>query len=170
MQDTFKNVSRYLRCDVLAWARSCNVYACNKVARHTCRLPPNPQPDDLVGARLCGRGGAFSSRSGEKVRADNDGSYNTLAGSSGNRGREVRLHTASIPRHVGGKIRHPQDRYHRQGSSVYFSAWSTSLVKLGVTVSTTTSYHPQVNGLVEQFHWSLKNALRCAVSGTASWT
>ena len=34
----------------------------------------------------------------------------------------------------------------------------------------TTAYHPQTNGLVEQFHHALKNALRCSVRTSRSWT
>ena len=41
------------------------------------------------------------------------------------------------------------------------------LKSLGCTHITTTSYHPQSNGLIERFHRSLKNALRA--SHNESW-
>jgi hypothetical protein len=33
----------------------------------------------------------------------------------------------------------------------------------------TTAYHPQSNGLVERFHWCLKDTLRTCLAGPA-WT
>ena len=51
-----------------------------------------------------------------------------------------------------------------------FGAWKTTLSRLGVATTTTTSYHPQANGLVERFHHTLKNALCCAVHTNKSWT
>ena len=41
---------------------------------------------------------------------------------------------------------------------------------LGINVSTTALYHLQANGAVEQFHPTLKNALRCAVKASKSWS
>ena len=45
-----------------------------------------------------------------------------------------------------------------------------TLSHLGIAVTTTTAYHPQANGLVERFHQTLKNSLRCAVRASRSWT
>ena len=39
--------------------------------------------------------------------------------------------------------------------------WTQVLEKLGIKASMTTAYHPQSNGMVEHFHRTLKNALRC---------
>ena len=57
-----------------------------------------------------------------------------------------------------------------RGTQFTSKTWTDTLSRLGVSVSTTTSYHPQGNGLVERFHRSLKNALRCGVSATNLWT
>ena len=57
-----------------------------------------------------------------------------------------------------------------RGAQFTSQAWQSSLQRLGIRVSTTTAYHPQANGIVEQFHRTLKNALRCAVRASRSWT
>jgi transposase InsO family protein len=37
---------------------------------------------------------------------------------------------------------------------------------LGISTSTTTSFHPQSNGMVERFHRSLKSSLRARLAGS----
>ena len=49
------------------------------------------------------------------------------------------------------------------------SLWSVLMKFLGTTHIRTTSYHPQANGLIEQFHRRLKGALR-AQSLSHSWS
>ena len=55
-----------------------------------------------------------------------------------------------------------------RGAQFTSEAWRTTLSRLGIAVSTTTSYHPQANGHVERFHRMLKNAVCCAVRMSAS--
>ena len=57
-----------------------------------------------------------------------------------------------------------------RGTQFTSDLWRHSLEKLGINVTTTTSHHPQSNGLVERFHRTLKNPLRCAVRTSESWT
>ena len=57
-----------------------------------------------------------------------------------------------------------------RGAQFTSEAWRRSLDRLGIKVSATTSYHPQANGIVERFHCTLKNLLRCAVRASRSWT
>ena len=57
-----------------------------------------------------------------------------------------------------------------RGAQFTSQAWKKSMANLGISLNTTTACHPQSNGLVERFHRSLKNALRCAVTATRSWT
>ena len=47
--------------------------------------------------------------------------------------------------------------------------WKSALRKLGINLSSTTSYHPQSNGMVERYHRVLKDALRCVVKSSKSW-
>ena len=55
-----------------------------------------------------------------------------------------------------------------RGSQFTSETWRKSLGDLGINVSTTTSYHPQSNGIVKIFHRTLKDSLRCAAS--KSWS
>ena len=57
-----------------------------------------------------------------------------------------------------------------RGAQFTSRIWSGSLSKLGINATTTTAYHPQANGLVERFHRSFKNVLRCAASARTAWT
>ena len=57
-----------------------------------------------------------------------------------------------------------------RGAQFTSKAWTSSLARLGISAAMTTAYHPQSNGLVERFHRSLKNALRCAVTASKLWT
>ena len=57
-----------------------------------------------------------------------------------------------------------------RGAQFTSEAWRTALTKLGINISSTTAYHPQSNGIVERFHRTLKNTLRCAVCSSKSWT
>ena len=54
------------------------------------------------------------------------------------------------------------------GAQFTSEAWSKSLERLGIMATTMTAYHPQANGLIERFHRTLKNALRC-VATDSSW-
>jgi len=47
-----------------------------------------------------------------------------------------------------------------RGSQFISSIWTGVCRELGITVSRTTSYHPQANGMIERFHRSLKVFLR----------
>ena len=57
-----------------------------------------------------------------------------------------------------------------RGRQFTSEAWKKALGRLGIGSETTTSYHPQANGMVERFHRTLKNSLRCAVRASKSWT
>ena len=56
-----------------------------------------------------------------------------------------------------------------RGAQFTSELWSQKLSRLGIGVSSTISYHPQANGMVERFHRTSKNALRCAVRTGESW-
>ena len=56
-----------------------------------------------------------------------------------------------------------------RGAQFTSDLWKKTLSKLGIDAKTTTAYHPQANGMVERFHRTLKNALRCAVRSSKSW-
>ena len=48
-----------------------------------------------------------------------------------------------------------------RGAQFTSGLWTSLMKKLGCTAITTTAYNPKCNGLVERFHLTLKNALRC---------
>ena len=52
-----------------------------------------------------------------------------------------------------------------RGSQFISSIWTGVCRELGITVSRTTSYNPQANGMIERFHRSLKVFLRAWAAG-----
>ena len=57
---------------------------------------------------------------------------------------------------------HTSDR----GSQFMSSIWTGICSMLGISASTTTSFHPQSNEMVERFHRSLKSSLRARLAGS----
>ena len=58
---------------------------------------------------------------------------------------------------------------HYRGGQFELSLWAQLMAILGTTCCHTTSYHPQSNGLVEQFHRQLNWALKAQLD-VRSWT
>lgn len=56
-----------------------------------------------------------------------------------------------------------------RGTQFTSETWRQALGRLGVNTSTTTSYHPQSNGIVERLHRGLKNSLRCMTNSQNDW-
>ena len=55
-----------------------------------------------------------------------------------------------------------------RGAQFTSQLWQQMSAMLGIQLSSTTSYHPQANGLVERFHRRLKDALKARLTG-ADW-
>ena len=53
-----------------------------------------------------------------------------------------------------------------RGTQFTSSVWSGVCAVLGISTSTTTSFHPQSNGIIERFHRSLKSSLRARLAGS----
>lgn len=151
-----------MRKQVLDWARKCQECQLSKVARHAKNIPnPFAPPEarfdhvhmDLVGPLPLCKGQKYIvtiidrfSRWPEAIPID-DMLAETVAGV---------LYSQWICRYGTPKIITTD-----QGSQ-FESALFNALVKLtGGQRYRTTAYHPASNGLVERWHRSLKNALKC---------
>ena len=53
-----------------------------------------------------------------------------------------------------------------RGSQFTSSIWTGVCSMLGISASTTTSFHPQSNGMVKRFHRSLKSSLQARLAGS----
>ena len=53
-----------------------------------------------------------------------------------------------------------------RGSQFTSSIWTGVCFMVGISASTTTSFNPQSNGMVERFHRSLKSSLRARLAGS----
>ena len=160
-----------MRKDIIQWAQQCQACAVSKVARHT--NPPVrpiqvPQERfahvhvDIVGPFPQDRGFCYvltmldrTTRWPEAIPL-----ADTAADSIVQAFLESWVSRYGIPFTVSS------DR----GAQFTSEAWRANLNRLGIRVTTTTSYHPQANGMVERFHRSVKNALRCAARASSSWT
>ena len=160
-----------LRRDVLSWARSCQVCARNKVARHIGQpVQSIPVPSSRFEHVHVDIVGPFPQEQGLKyiltiidrmtrwpeAAAISDATADTILQAFD----RVWISRFGVPRIV------TSDR----GAQFTAKAWTDSITRLGISAATTTAYHPQSNGLVERFHRSLKNALWCAVAATKPWT
>ena len=123
-------------------------------------------PTDKVRAGACRRGRTIPQRSGVQVYPDYDRPHHAVARSGG----DPRVILQAFNRSWVARFGVPRVVTSDRGAQFTSKAWKTSMEKLGISVALTTSYHPQSNGLVERFHRSLKNSLRCAVTETKSWT
>ena len=159
-----------MRRDVQQWARQCRACATSKVAIHTrpsvlpIQVPASrfePVHFDLVGPFTPSRGFKYiltiidrTTRWPEALPIA-DTTSETV----------VQAFLDRWMARFGVPVTVTSDR----GTQFSSGLWRRTLEKLGINVTTTTSYHPQSNGLVERFHRTLKNALRCAVRMSESW-
>ena len=160
-----------MRRDVILWARQCRECQTSKVAVHT--KPPVkaiPVPEnhfehvhvDMVGPFPQDRGLKYlltiidrTTRWPEAIPMK-DTSAETV----------LRAFLDGWVSRLGIPITVTTDR----GAQFTSELWRRSLGQLGVNLTSTTAYHPQANGLVERFHPTLKNALKCVVQSRKSWT
>ena len=59
----------------------------------------------------------------------------------------------------------PTDLVSDRGRQFVSSLWRHLMLTLGISASSTTSYHPQANGMVERFHRTLKERLMARHAG-----
>ena len=160
-----------MRRDVLQWAKECQTCGTCKVAVHT-KPPilPIPVPKsrfehvhvDLVGPFTPDRGYRYlltvidrTTRWPEAIPIAEATSETVLQ---------------AFLDHWIGRFGIPITVTSDRGVQFTSEAWKKALGGLGINVSSTTSYHLQSNGVVERFHRTLKNSLRCAVKASKSWT
>ena len=80
-------------------------------------------------------------------------------------GRKPLHHVGDLPcTHTGSRFGTPEHMSSDRGSQFIFSFWSQFSVLLGIELHHTTSYHPQANGMVEQFHIYIKADIRTAAA------
>ena len=160
-----------MRKDVHAWTKACTPCARSKVARHTVQpVTPIETPASRFEHVHVDVIGPFPQEQGMKYIL-------TIMDRTTRWPEAVPMPDAKsdnvIRALVGGWISRygvPRTVTTDRGAQFTSDAWRRSMSQLGIEASTTTAYHPQANGLVEWFHRSLKNALRCAVTTSESWT
>ena len=156
---------------VLRWSKQCQVCATSMVARHTIPpILPIPAPAERFAHVHVDIVGPFSPDQGKRyllTMIDRTTRWpeaipmeDTTADTVLQTFLECWVSRFGIPLTV------TSDR----GAQFTSQLWNTTLGRLGVNISATTAYHPQANGVVERFHRTLKNALRCAVRSSQSWT
>ena len=56
-----------------------------------------------------------------------------------------------------------------RGRQFVSDLWTKTASMLGTSTNTTTSYHPQANGLVERMHRTMKSALKAKLGSDPNW-
>ena len=160
-----------MRKEVLAWSRQCQSCQTSKVSRHT-RPPvlPIPVPADrfehvhvdIVGPFQPDRGYKYLLTFVDRTTRWTEATPITDTATES----VIQAFLDTWVARFGIPATITTDRVAQFTSE----AWRKTLTRLGINVSATTSYHPQANGMVERFHRSLKNSLRCAVRASKSWS
>ena len=163
-------VWRNARRDVLAWAKACESCARSKVSRHA-RAPVGSiavlmQRFQHVHVNIVG---PFPENRGFKYILTMIDRTTRWPGVTPIKDTKAETVTEAFVDTWVARFGIPEVVTSDRGAQFTSDRWQQSLARLGITASTTTAYHPQANGIVEHFHRTLKNALRCAASGSASW-
>ena len=163
-------VWRDMRRDILKWARQCTACAASKVARHA--SPPIqsiPVPVERFSHVQVDIVGPFSQEQGCQyilTMMDRTTCW-PEATPIGDATAETVLQ-AFLSTWVA-HFRVPSTVTSDRGAQFTSAVWQAALARLGIKIAATTAYHPQANGLVERFHRTLKDALRCSVLTSKSW-
>ena len=159
-----------MRRDVLHWAGQCKAWATSKVVHHTNpQVLPIPVPDerfeqvhvDIVRPFPPDRGFRYL-----LTMIDRTTRWPEVAAIADTKAETV---VQAFLGHWVSRFGIPHEVVSDRGAQFTSETWRRTLAWLGVSVSMTTAYHPQANGVVERFHQTLKNALRCAVWASESW-
>ena len=155
--------------DVKSWARSCESCQRFKVARHT-KAPVSPIPVpknrfqhvhvDLVGPLPPRRGCQYL-----LTMIDRTTRWTEVAPLPDMKAETTT--NAFISTWIA-RFGIPETVTSDRGAQFTSTTWKHSLSRLGINATTTTAYHPQSNGIIERYHRTLKNALRC-VSNNGDW-
>ena len=160
-----------MRRDVLRWSKQCRDCATSKVARHTTPpVLPIPTPAERFAHVHVDVVGPFSPDQGKcylLTMIDRTTRW-TEAIPIANTTADTILQT--FLEHWISRFGIPLTVTSDRGAQFTSQLWHAALQRLGIRISATTAYHPQANGVVERFHRTLKNALRCAVRSSRSWT
>ena len=132
--------------------------------------PPNPRARRALWALPRRHCGPFLPRHGLQIPPDNGLQDYALARGHANHGHDSGNGSASFPGTWISCFGIPFTVTSDRGAQFTSAVWQSALSRLGINVSATTAYHPQSNGIVERFHRTLKNVLRCAVRSSKLWT
>ena len=156
--------------DILRWASQCESCATSKVARHTSPLVlAIPVPKERFSHVHVDIVGPFSPDQGNRyilTMVDRTTRWPEAAPIPDITAETVLQAFMAI---WVARYGVPQTVTSDRGVQFSSTVWRMAMQHLGIGVSSTTSYHPQSNRLVERFHWTLKDALRCAVKASKSW-
>ena len=154
-----------MKAEVKRWAQQCEVCARSKVGRHV--KPPIttiPVPSERFEHIHVDLVGPLPADEGHTVILTIVDRTTRWPEAVPLRDAKAETVTAAIVSNWVARFGVPKVITSDRGVQFRSEVWRESLGRLGVSTTTTTSYHPQANGLVERFHRSLKNSLRCVAS------
>ena len=156
------------RRDVLQWSRACDVCARNKVSRHTRpEVRPITAPMERFEHVHVDLVGPFPSDQGCRhilTAIDRTTRWPEAVPIKDSKAETV---AQAFVEHWIARFGVPKVVTSDRGAQFTSDLWKTTLSRLGISANTTTAYHPQSNGVVERFHRTLKNALRCVATNGA---
>ena len=156
--------------DIRQWCRECHACQASKIHRHVrAPLTERPPPDRRFGSLHVDIVGPFVVSEGMRYLFTVVDRFTRWPEAIPMPDITAQTCTKTLIRFWISRFGIPDDLTSDRGRQFTSALWGELNRLLGIAASTTTSYHPQANGMVERLHRQLKAALRARLENNPNW-